>query len=134
MKGEGGKIKATGVERFIRGIVPNSVGNDGRVQKEGVGQGDAGDAAVLADPGSLMKVVRRTARLKCLYTNARSLSNKKEELETVMHSESYDIVAISETCGMTPTIGILPSTAIDSLGEIGEVGRVGELLSMSEIG
>ena len=33
------------------------------------------------------------SQLKCLYTNARSLSNKQDELETVMHLESYDLVA-----------------------------------------
>ncbi|PKU48706.1 nipped-b-like protein [Limosa lapponica baueri] len=36
-------------------------------------------------------------RLKCLYTNARSMGNKQEELEAVLLQESYDIVAITET-------------------------------------
>ena len=75
------------------------MGNDSRVQRDGVGQGDSGDAAVLADPGSLIKVARRIARLKYLCTNARSLSNKQEELETVMHSENYDIVVHLYKCG-----------------------------------
>ena len=36
-------------------------------------------------------------KLRYLYTNARSMSNKQEELEAIVCSESYDIVAISET-------------------------------------
>ncbi|PKU42649.1 nipped-b-like protein [Limosa lapponica baueri] len=36
-------------------------------------------------------------RLKCLYTNARSMGNKQEELEAILLQESYDIVAITET-------------------------------------
>ena len=51
MKGEGDKTRATGIERVIRGLVPNSMGKDG-VQRNGVGQGDAGNATVLGDPRS----------------------------------------------------------------------------------
>ena len=97
MKGEGDKTWTTGVERVVRGLVPNSMGKDGGVQRNGVGQGDAGNAIVLGDPRSPIKAVRGKAQLKCLYTNARSLSNKQDELETVMHLESYDLVAITET-------------------------------------
>ena len=82
MKGEGDKTRATGVEWVIRGLIPNSMGKDSGVQRDGVGQGDAGDATVLGDPRSSIKVVRWKAQLKCLYTNARSLSNKQDELET----------------------------------------------------
>ncbi|GAB0182504.1 cAMP-dependent protein kinase inhibitor alpha [Grus japonensis] len=46
---------------------------------------------------SSKKVTWPTAQLKCLYTNARSMSNKQEELEATMLLESYDLVAITET-------------------------------------
>ncbi|KAK4810944.1 hypothetical protein QYF61_013352 [Mycteria americana] len=44
-----------------------------------------------------MKETWTTAQLKCLYTNARSMGNKQEELEAVVHQENYDMVAITET-------------------------------------
>ncbi|KAK4817255.1 hypothetical protein QYF61_005468 [Mycteria americana] len=44
-----------------------------------------------------MKETRTTAQLKCLYTNARSMGNKQEELEAIVHQETYDMVAITET-------------------------------------
>jgi len=34
--------------------------------------------------------------LKCLYTNACSMGNKQEEMETVVQLENYDIIAIRE--------------------------------------
>ncbi|KAK4830603.1 hypothetical protein QYF61_012029 [Mycteria americana] len=46
---------------------------------------------------SSMKETRTTAHLKCLYTNARSMGNKKEELEAIVYQENYDMVAITET-------------------------------------
>ncbi|KAK4806205.1 hypothetical protein QYF61_001128 [Mycteria americana] len=46
---------------------------------------------------SSMKETRMTAQLKCLYTNARSMGNKQEELEAIVHQENYDMVAITET-------------------------------------
>ncbi|KAM6103455.1 uncharacterized protein LJ206_014212 [Theristicus caerulescens] len=46
---------------------------------------------------SSKKVTWMTAQLKCLYTNARSMGNKQEELEATMPPESYDLVAITET-------------------------------------
>ncbi|KAK4821712.1 hypothetical protein QYF61_027784 [Mycteria americana] len=46
---------------------------------------------------SSMKETRVTAQLKCLYTNARSMGNKQEELEAIVHQENYDMVAITET-------------------------------------
>ena len=39
----------------------------------------------------------KEAQLRCLYTNAHSMGNKQEELEAIVQSESYDIVAITET-------------------------------------
>ena len=71
MKGEGDKTRATGIERVVRGLVPDSMGKDGGVQRNGVGQGDAGDATVLGDPRSSLKAVRQKAQLKCLYTRDR---------------------------------------------------------------
>ena len=73
------------------------MGKDGGVQRNGVGQGDAGNATVLEDPRSPIKAARGKAQLKCLYTSARCLSNKQDELETVMNLKSYDLVAITET-------------------------------------
>ncbi|KAK4811538.1 hypothetical protein QYF61_011687 [Mycteria americana] len=44
-----------------------------------------------------MKETWTTAQLKGLYTNARSMGNKQEELEAIVHQENYDMVAITET-------------------------------------
>ena len=40
---------------------------------------------------------QKVAQLRCFYTNADSMGNKQEELEAIVWSESYDIVAIMET-------------------------------------
>ena len=40
---------------------------------------------------------QKEAQLRCLYTNACSMGNKPEELETIVWSESYDMVTITET-------------------------------------
>ena len=37
-----------------------------------------------------------TAQLKCVYTNARSMGNKQEELEAIIQQDGYDLVAITE--------------------------------------
>ncbi|XP_053919748.1 uncharacterized protein LOC128851843 [Cuculus canorus] len=37
------------------------------------------------------------AQLKCIHTNARSMGNKKEELEAIVGQGDYDVVAIMET-------------------------------------
>jgi len=37
------------------------------------------------------------AQLKCLYTNARSMGNKQEELATAAQMENYDLIASTET-------------------------------------
>uniref|UniRef100_A0A493TF21 Reverse transcriptase domain-containing protein n=1 Tax=Anas platyrhynchos platyrhynchos TaxID=8840 RepID=A0A493TF21_ANAPP len=37
------------------------------------------------------------AQLKCIYTNARSMGNKQEELEAIVQQAGYDLVAITET-------------------------------------
>ena len=41
--------------------------------------------------------MRQEAQLKCLYDNTHGLGNKQKELETLMHLESCDLVAIPET-------------------------------------
>ncbi|GAB0203638.1 receptor-type tyrosine-protein phosphatase zeta [Grus japonensis] len=41
--------------------------------------------------------VKLKAQLKCIYTNARSMGNKQEELEAIVQQDSYDLVAITET-------------------------------------
>ncbi|KAK4805868.1 hypothetical protein QYF61_025735 [Mycteria americana] len=46
---------------------------------------------------SSVKETRTTAQLKCLYTIARSVGNKQEELEAIVHQENDDMVAIRET-------------------------------------
>jgi len=35
--------------------------------------------------------------MKCIYSNARSMGNKQEELEAIVQLEKYDVVAITET-------------------------------------
>ncbi|PKU41683.1 mitochondrial fission process protein 1 [Limosa lapponica baueri] len=54
------------------------------------GQGDVGARHPL-------KVAGKLAQLKCIYTNARSMGNKQEELEAIVQQKNYDIVAITET-------------------------------------
>lgn len=36
-------------------------------------------------------------QLKCIYINAHSISNKKEEVDAMLQQENWDIVAITET-------------------------------------
>ncbi|XP_050797305.1 uncharacterized protein LOC127045326 [Gopherus flavomarginatus] len=40
---------------------------------------------------------RSNQYLRCLYTNARSMGNKQEELEVLINKYNYDIVGITET-------------------------------------
>ncbi|GAB0206658.1 hypothetical protein GRJ2_003131400 [Grus japonensis] len=54
-----------------------------------------GHIGIRASP--LKKVMGSVAQLKCIYTNARSMGNKQEELEAIVQLENYDIVAIMET-------------------------------------
>ncbi|KAK4827222.1 hypothetical protein QYF61_015250 [Mycteria americana] len=46
--------------------------------------------------GLFSQVAGSIAQLKCTYTNARSVGNKQEELETIVQLANYDIVAITE--------------------------------------
>ena len=56
--------------------------------------------------GSSEKATRPIAKLKCLHTNAHSMGNKQEELETVVQLGKYDLIAITETWWMNRMIGI----------------------------
>ena len=49
------------------------------------------------DEGIRVTATRKEIKLRCLYTNARSMSNTQEELEAIVCLESYAIVAITET-------------------------------------
>lgn len=81
---------------------------------EGVGDGcdreGAGNAVALGNrvekgqtcakgsrEGSSEKVTLPLARLKCLYANARSLGNKREESEAPAQLENRELVAMAET-------------------------------------
>jgi len=46
---------------------------------------------------SLKTVTWSTAQMKCLYTKAHSMGNKKEALEATMLLENCDLIAITET-------------------------------------
>ena len=85
-------MRATGVEQVVGGFLVNSVDEEGGEQRDGEGQGDA---VALRDPRSSSKAVRQKAQLKRLCSNARSVGNKEEELETAMHLKSSDLVAIA---------------------------------------
>lgn len=41
--------------------------------------------------------MRLTAQLKCLYSNARSIGDKQEELEAAVEFENYDLIAVMDT-------------------------------------
>lgn len=47
--------------------------------------------------GISKKVTQLTAQLKCLHTNAYSMGNKREELETTVQLGNYGLIAITET-------------------------------------
>ena len=40
---------------------------------------------------------QKEAQLRCFYSNAPIMGNKEEEMETIVQSEIYDIVTITET-------------------------------------
>ena len=49
-------------------------------------------------PRTVLKLgVRQMSHLKCIYTNARSMGNKQEELEVIVWQANYDLAAITET-------------------------------------
>ena len=47
--------------------------------------------------GSSGKAAPLKAQLKCLYTKAHSVGNKQEKLETMVHLENCDLIAVAET-------------------------------------
>lgn len=51
-----------------------------------------GHIGIRASPSK--KMVVSIDQLKCTYTNTCSMDNKQEELETTVHLENYNIVAI----------------------------------------
>ena len=62
------------------------------------GEGDKTRPARGEPGGAIIGLgVRREAQLKCVYTNARSMGNKQEELEAIVQQANYDLVAITET-------------------------------------
>ena len=62
-----------------------------------VGQHSKTDEDRVASYAPREKLVCSARSLKCLYTNARSMGNKQEELESDVRSGDYDLVAITET-------------------------------------
>lgn len=42
------------------------------------------------------KTMKLRAQMKSLYTNSYRMGNKQEELETVVQTENYDVLAIME--------------------------------------
>ena len=67
--------------------------------------------------------VRLKAQVKCIYTNACNMGNKKEGLEAIVQQDSYDFVAITEI-QMTLMTGVLQRMAISSSEGIGEEREV----------
>ena len=75
--------------------------------------------------------VRSTAQLKCIYTNARSMGNKQEELEAIVQQDRAMTWSPSQKRGGTARMtGMLSWMATDSLGKTGQQGKVMELLCM----
>ena len=46
----------------------------------------------MARPGD-----KAMAQLRYIYTNARSMGNKQEELKAIVQQAGYDLVAVTET-------------------------------------
>ena len=47
--------------------------------------------------GTRASPAQKVAQLQCIYTNARSMGNKQEELEATVLEGNYDVAAITET-------------------------------------
>ena len=56
--------------------------------------------------GSSEKAMRPIAKLKCLYTNASSMGNKQEELETMVQLGSMTELLSRKHGGRNTTIGM----------------------------
>ena len=63
------------------------------------GEGDKGGPARDGPGGAVMGL----GVLKCIYTNARSMGNKEEELEAIVWQASYDL-----SCHYGNMVGPLP--------------------------
>ena len=80
-----------------------------------------GHVGIRASPPK--KVAGSIAQLKCIYTNARSMGNKQEELEAIVQQENYDIVAITQTWWDDCTTVVLQWMAINSSEWTGKEGE-----------
>jgi len=56
-------------------------------------------------------VTQRTAQLRNLHTNARSVGSRQEELGATALLESYSLAAMTETGGTNPAAGARLSMA-----------------------
>ena len=75
------------------------------------------------------------AQLKCIYTNARSMGNKQEELEAIVQQAGYDLVPIMKCGGTTLMTGVLQCLAISSSEGTGSTeGGVGWLSILGACG
>ena len=62
------------------------------------GEGDKTGLTRHEPGGTMLELgVRQMTQLKCIYTNARSMGNKQEELEVTVQQANYDLVALTET-------------------------------------
>ena len=88
----------------------------------------AGDKTRLAknEPRGSRPVLEKRSidQLKCIYTNARSMGDKQEELEAIAHQETVMWSPSRKHGGMTHTIGALQWMATSSLEGTGEEGEV----------
>ena len=63
-----------------------------------MGEGDKTGLTRDEPRGTMLELgVRQMTQLKCIYTSARSMGNKQEELEVIVRQAIYDLVAITET-------------------------------------
>ena len=63
-----------------------------------MGEGDKTGLTRDEPRGTMLELgVWQMTRLKCVYTNARSMADKQEELEVIVHQANDDLVAITET-------------------------------------
>ena len=63
-----------------------------------MGEGDKTDLTRDEPRGAMLELgVRQMTWLKCIYTSARSMGNKQEELEALVQQANYVPVAITET-------------------------------------
>ena len=64
------------------------------------------ETPVYGQDGIRATASQKDTQLRCFYTNICSMGNKQEELEAIVQSESYDIVAIMEIWWNAPTAGV----------------------------